>query len=88
MMRTTSTLVKFGVFAVVMVVLTAFLFLTFSNYRSGSTNGYSAVFGDASRLKEETRSASPVFGWAPSTVSTCWQTRMSWSPSMPTATSC
>ncbi|MCV7342935.1 MCE family protein [Mycolicibacterium rhodesiae] len=52
MMRTTSTLVKFGVFAVVMVVLTAFLFLTFSNYRSGSTNGYSAVFGDASRLKD------------------------------------
>jgi phospholipid/cholesterol/gamma-HCH transport system substrate-binding protein len=51
MMRTTSTLVKFGVFAVVMVVLTAFLFLTFSNYRSGSTSGYSAVFGDASRLK-------------------------------------
>ncbi len=35
-----------------MVVLTAFLFLTFSNYRSGSTNGYSAVFADASRLKD------------------------------------
>ncbi len=52
MMRTTSTLVKFGVFAVVMVVLTAFLFLTFSNYRSGSTSGYSAVFADASRLKD------------------------------------
>ena len=47
MMRTTSTLVKFGVFAVVMTVLTAFLFLTFSNYRSGKTSGYSAVFADA-----------------------------------------
>lgn len=52
MMSTTSTLVKFGVFAVVMALLTAFLFLTFSNYRSGSTSGYSAVFADASRLKD------------------------------------
>ena len=51
MMRTTSTLVKFGVFATVMAVLTAFLFMAFSQYRSGSTSGYSAVFSDASRLK-------------------------------------
>ncbi|RZT12201.1 phospholipid/cholesterol/gamma-HCH transport system substrate-binding protein [Mycobacterium sp. BK558] len=51
MTRTTGTLVKFGIFAVVMVLLTAFLFMAFSQYRSGSTSSYSAVFGDASRLK-------------------------------------
>jgi phospholipid/cholesterol/gamma-HCH transport system substrate-binding protein len=51
MTRTRSTLVKFGVFATVMVVLTAFLFMAFGEYRSGSTAGYSAVFSDASRLK-------------------------------------
>jgi phospholipid/cholesterol/gamma-HCH transport system substrate-binding protein len=51
MTRTRSTLVKFGVFATVMVVLTAFLFMAFGEYRSGSTAGYSAVFKDASRLK-------------------------------------
>lgn len=51
MTRTTGMLVKFGVFAAVMVVLTAFLFMAFSQYRSGSTSSYSAVFGDASRLK-------------------------------------
>lgn len=44
------TIVKFGVFATIMVFLTAFLFVTFAQYRSGSTNGYSAVFSDASRL--------------------------------------
>jgi phospholipid/cholesterol/gamma-HCH transport system substrate-binding protein len=46
------TLIKFGVFAVVMTVLTAFLFFIFGQYRTGSTNDYSAVFSDASRLKE------------------------------------
>lgn len=51
MRGTGSTLVKFGVFAVVMAVLTVFLFLTFGQYRSGSTNDYSAVFSDASRLQ-------------------------------------
>jgi len=35
----------------VMAVLTAFLFFIFGQYRTGSTNGYSAVFADASRLK-------------------------------------
>lgn len=44
-------LIKFGIFATVMVVLTAFLFMAFGQYRSGSTHGYSAVFADASRLK-------------------------------------
>ncbi|ORA36509.1 MCE family protein [Mycobacterium aquaticum] len=51
MTRGRSTFIKFAVFAVVMAVLTAFLFMTFSQYRGGSYNTYSAVFGDASRLK-------------------------------------
>jgi phospholipid/cholesterol/gamma-HCH transport system substrate-binding protein len=46
------TLVKFGVFAVVMSVLTAFLFFTFGQYRTGAVTGYSALFNDASRLKD------------------------------------
>jgi phospholipid/cholesterol/gamma-HCH transport system substrate-binding protein len=46
-----STLIKFGVFAVVMAVLTAFLFFIFGQYRTGATAGYSAVFADASRIK-------------------------------------
>jgi phospholipid/cholesterol/gamma-HCH transport system substrate-binding protein len=46
-----GTLVKFGVFALVMAVFTGFLFLIFGQYRTGSTQEYSAVFADASRLK-------------------------------------
>ena len=46
-----SMIVKFGIFAVVMVLLTVFLFFIFAQVRTGSTNGYSAVFADASRLK-------------------------------------
>src|ERR1700729_3178208 len=46
------TLVKFGVFAVVMSMLTAFLFFTFGQYRTGAVTGYSALFNDASRLKD------------------------------------
>ncbi len=45
------TLVKFGIFAVVMTVLTACLFFIFGQYQTGSTKEYSAVFADASRLK-------------------------------------
>ena len=45
-----SMIVKFGIFAVIMVLLTVFLFFTFGQYRTGSTNGYSAVFTNASRL--------------------------------------
>ena len=44
-------IIKFGAFATVMVILTVFLFFIFGQYRTGSTNGYSAVFTDASRLK-------------------------------------
>ncbi|MDO3635507.1 MCE family protein [Mycolicibacterium arseniciresistens] len=51
MNRSGWTMVKVGAFAVVMVVLTAALFLTFSQFRSGSTNSYSAVFTDVSSLK-------------------------------------
>ena len=43
-------ILKFGTFAVIMALLTAFLIMTFSQYRSGPTNGYSAIFSDASRL--------------------------------------
>jgi len=49
--RATGTLIKFGVFAVVMAMLTAFLFFIFGQYRTGAVTGYSAVFNDASRLK-------------------------------------
>lgn len=45
------TAIKFGAFVLTMVVLTAGLFAAFSQYRSGSTEGYSAVFRDASSLK-------------------------------------
>lgn len=45
-----ATLVKFGVFGVVMSLLTACLIIVFSDFRSGSTNAYSATFGDASSL--------------------------------------
>ncbi|OPX12750.1 MCE family protein [Mycobacterium sp. AT1] len=44
-------ILKFGVFAAVMALLTVFLFFTFGQYRTGSTDDYSAVFTDASRLK-------------------------------------
>jgi phospholipid/cholesterol/gamma-HCH transport system substrate-binding protein len=50
-MRTRATLIKFATFAVVMAMLTAFLFFIFGQYRTGSTTGYSAVFSDVSRLK-------------------------------------
>jgi phospholipid/cholesterol/gamma-HCH transport system substrate-binding protein len=46
-----GTIIKFGSFAVVMAMLTTFLFFIFGQYRTGSTTGYSAVFNDVSRLK-------------------------------------
>jgi phospholipid/cholesterol/gamma-HCH transport system substrate-binding protein len=45
------TFVKFGIFAIVMVMLTASLFFIFGEYRTGRTNNYSAIFADVSRLK-------------------------------------
>jgi phospholipid/cholesterol/gamma-HCH transport system substrate-binding protein len=46
-----STILKFGTFAVVMVLLTGFLFAIFGQYRAGSTNTYTAVFADVSGLQ-------------------------------------
>ena len=51
MTRSTSTLIKFTAFGLVMLMLTAFMFLVFNQTRTGATNGYSAVFRDASRLR-------------------------------------
>ncbi|WP_166902869.1 MCE family protein [Mycobacterium sp. DL440] len=51
MSPTVRTLLKFGSFALVMAILTTLLFMTFAEYRSGPTTGYSAIFADASRLK-------------------------------------
>ncbi len=51
MNRGRSTFLKFGAFAIVMAVLTAFLFMTFSEYRGGTYSSYSALFKDASRLE-------------------------------------
>lgn len=46
-----STIIKFGIFGAIMVLLTAALFAIFGQYRTGSTNNYSAVFSDASSLR-------------------------------------
>jgi len=46
-----ATLVKFSAFAIVMVLVSAFLVFIFGQYRTGSTQGYSALFADVSRLK-------------------------------------
>lgn len=46
-----TAIVKFAAFAVVMLLLSAFLFMIFGQYQTGSTTGYSAVFTDASRLR-------------------------------------
>jgi phospholipid/cholesterol/gamma-HCH transport system substrate-binding protein len=43
--------VKFGIFALVMVVVTGCLFFIFGQYTTGSTQGYSAVFTNVSRLR-------------------------------------
>lgn len=51
MTRTSRTFIKFGVFAVVMMLLTIALFAVFAEVRTGPANGYTAVFKDASRLK-------------------------------------
>ncbi|ORA34489.1 MCE family protein [Mycobacterium aquaticum] len=51
MSRAKGTAVKFTIFGLVMALLTASLFVTFSQYRAGSTNSYSAVFTNVSRLK-------------------------------------
>ncbi|MGV9925261.1 MCE family protein [Nocardia rhamnosiphila] len=47
-----TPLVKFGIFAAVMVVLSACLIIVFGEYRSGSTTEYSAMFADSSGLRD------------------------------------
>ncbi|MFE6921903.1 MCE family protein [Nocardia sp. NPDC057663] len=51
MSRRNAPLVKFGIFAVVMVVLSGFLAVVFGQYRGGDTERYSALFADVSRLR-------------------------------------
>lgn len=46
-----GTMLKFGSFAGVMLVLSVALFFVFGEFRNGPTHGYSAVFIDASQLK-------------------------------------
>ncbi|QZH58313.1 MCE family protein [Mycolicibacterium farcinogenes] len=50
-MSLTRTAIKFGAFVLVMAVLTAFLFMVFGDFRGGPSQGYTAVFKDASSLK-------------------------------------
>ena len=71
---TAPMIIKFGAFGIVMVLLTVLLFFIFGQYRTGSTNSYSAVFTDASRLKSGRRCGSPVCGSARSTTSRCTRT--------------
>jgi phospholipid/cholesterol/gamma-HCH transport system substrate-binding protein len=52
MRRLAPTIVKFGVFAVAMTLLTGALFLIFGQYQSRSRAGYSAMFSDVSSLRE------------------------------------
>ena len=46
-----ATLIKLGAFAVVMVLVFIGLVVVFSNYRSGSSDDYKAVFTSASQIK-------------------------------------
>ncbi|KUI22667.1 mammalian cell entry protein [Mycobacterium sp. GA-1285] len=46
-----GTAIKLGVFCAVMLLLTGALFAIFGQYRTGSSNDYSAVFTDVSSLK-------------------------------------
>lgn len=51
MTGSSATILKFGAFAAVMMVLTAALLMVFGEYRGGASTPYSAVFGDASGLR-------------------------------------
>ena len=46
-----KTSIKVGIFAVVMLLVTAGLFAVFGQYRGNAENKYSAVFRDVSSLK-------------------------------------
>lgn len=51
MNKSRKPFVKFGIFALVMSVLTGLLIVIFGQYRTGPTNEYSAVFNDISGLR-------------------------------------
>ncbi|MFV8054754.1 MCE family protein [Mycobacterium sp. 48b] len=51
MSRTLGTMLKFGAFAGVMVVLTGFLFMIFGQYRTGAAEDFTATFANVSELK-------------------------------------
>lgn len=51
MKSSVGTAVKLAIFAVVTLLFTVALFAILGQYRTGSTNGYSAVFSDASSLR-------------------------------------
>ncbi|MFD4459049.1 MCE family protein [Nocardia sp. NPDC058480] len=51
MSRRNAPLMKFGIFAVVMMVLSGFLVMEFGQYRGGETDSYTALFTDVSRLR-------------------------------------
>lgn len=51
MTNLTRTSIKFGIFAVVMLLVTAGLFAVFGQYRGDAESKYSAVFRDVSSLK-------------------------------------
>ncbi|MCV7152895.1 MCE family protein [Mycolicibacterium pyrenivorans] len=51
MMRQIAVPVKVLVFTLTMSLLTAFLIVVFSQYRTGASDNYSAVFGDVSGLR-------------------------------------
>jgi phospholipid/cholesterol/gamma-HCH transport system substrate-binding protein len=52
MSNSRGMIIKFGAFALIMVLLTISLFFIFGQYQTGSTTEYSALFTDVSRLKE------------------------------------
>ena len=51
-MRLGPTAAKFGVFAIIMAVLTGGMFVIFGQYQTGSKTTYSAIFADASSLHQ------------------------------------
>lgn len=52
MRRSAPTLVKFGVFTVIMAMLTGGLFLVFGQYQTGEKATYTAIFADVSSLRD------------------------------------
>ena len=51
-MKITGTVVKLGIFAVVLLLFTAIIIVVFGQMRFDRTNGYSAEFTNVSGLRE------------------------------------